>query len=172
MRASCRRILAFIVTITAIAVVTVGIWKSGSMTPFAVANLKDLPANVLTMKAVEMRVDHIHSMFDLALISLGALWALILGSDEKRSLTNSSEWLMFSCASIVLIFAIVMYWSYTTNLEEALLMGGKANEYSTDISVPDVFQAAFEVQYYALLTFVWIGVASAGFTLFAAHRLK
>jgi hypothetical protein len=149
-----------------------GTLEFGSKEPFVGGNLKDLPANTLTMKAIDMRISHTQAMFNLALISVGALWTLILGAEEKKALKVPSEWIMFASATVVLVFAIVMYWSYTTNLQNALFTGGKTNGFSPDISVPDVFQAAFEVQYYALAIFVGIGVASAALTLFSTYKLR
>lgn len=167
-----RRMLAVLVAAAAIGVLILGTLKFGSMEPFARGNLKDLPANILTMRALEMRMSHTQAMFNLALVSAGALWALMLRAEEKHALKTLSEWIMFGSATVVLLFAIAMYWSYTTNLQNALLTGGKTNGFAPDISVPDVFQAAFEVQYYALVTFVIVGVASAALTLFTTHRLK
>jgi hypothetical protein len=166
-----RAFLTVATVVAAVGALAFGILQSVATSPLSAETVKDLPANVLIIKAIELRLSHSLAMFDAALVSVGALWALMLQAKAKNILKSWDEWIMLLSSTAVLLCAVWMYWDYTINVHNALITGGKTSGYSPDISVPDVFHAAFDIQYTALAIFVTAGVLCSALTLFRVHRL-
>ena len=129
---------------------------------------------------IDIRVEHSKSYFEMTLLTLGALWALIVGQkgEARIRLADRQEILMLSGASVALFLSVIWHnfyldavsAAYSRATDLSLLPGAPANV--KGVKMPDVFQPAIDslLQYQA--RFFVCGVALAIFTLISAHNLK
>jgi hypothetical protein len=137
--------------------------------------LKELPYNEATKAAVELRVQHIKDVFEMAVVALGALWALVIAKkDEARiAFGDYPELSMLLCASASLLLSVLWHEFYLERLTYFYYVGATTCFSGAEKCLPDVFQSTpLNTLYTFQLTFLMLGGMQALATLVSAHRLK
>jgi hypothetical protein len=136
-------------------------------------SLKQIPYNDMTKVAVELKVAQSNHLFDLGLVLLGALWALVIAKKDEVGITLGDwpEVITFCIASLLLLLSFVCHESYLDNLSDAHLLGAMTS-LPGKVMVPDVSDPLvtylLENQIGLLVGGSFIAVA----TIFSAHHLK
>jgi hypothetical protein len=131
----------------------------------------DLPFNDATKASLQLRLDQSQSLFQLGLLIMGALWALIFAKagEAKLVLSDTPELVMFACANVILVFFHWLRLRYLGSVGYILHLAGKTSEGK---SMPNIFDSPvnsqFDAQYYFLVWACVVAICS----LLSAHRLK
>jgi hypothetical protein len=168
--ADARRIrwaLALVIGCAAILGISIGGYQLLSI---QIRTVNNLTYGDLIKDLVDLKRDQSGKLFDVALLMLGALFALMIAKkDEARIvLTDLPEMIMFLASSVLLLASLGCDITYLRVISESLYIGGRAEQQS----MPDIFSSEFEGFYNAQIGFLCAGVIAAAVTLFSAHRLK
>jgi hypothetical protein len=129
----------------------------------------DRPFNDLTNALLELKVEQTKQVFDLGLLLLGALWALIIAKKDEANivLSDRPEMIMFVCGNAMLLASLICHVTYVGQIRNALLLGGRLSD-----SIPDIFGSPLEAFFGAQVIFLAVGLTIAVLTLISAHRIK
>jgi hypothetical protein len=161
-----RRVLA-IVSVCFL-VVFVWLWFL-TWTPVTV--VKNKPLTDLLKAAIELKVDQSRSEFQLALLALGALWALMIAKKDEAQivLSDAPEVIMFCASSALLVISAIFHFTYVEGIAYVFSLAGGIDGGK---SIPDVFGSGFNNPYQLQLWSLVGGLVVALMTLVSAHRLK
>ena len=140
--------------------------------------INDLPFNELTKKSVETRLDLSRSLFELALLMLGALWALVIAKKDEAQivLSKPSEALMFLGASLLLLLSVSSHAVYLNNVTRYLADAAASSKsgagVNLDLSLPNIFDRNVNYVFVIQIINLIAGVFNAIATIFSAHKLK
>lgn len=166
-------ILSVVLAVTAIGFAATD--KLSSQTSFEPAPYSD------AQKAgIDIRVEHSKSYFEMTLLTLGALWALIAAKKDETRIrpVNRPEILMLLGASTVLLLSVVWHNFY---LDAVSVAYSRAIDLSSlpgappgvkGFQMPDVYQSAIDGLLGYQVKFFVFGVILAVVTLVSAHNLK
>ncbi len=165
----------FSVVLTVVAVGFAAAEKLSSHTSFDPAPYFDAKK-----AGIDIRVEHSKSYFEMTLLTLAALWALIVAQkDETRiRFADRPEIMMLVCASTVLLLSILWHnfyleavsAAYSRATDLSLLPGAPPG--TKGVKMPDVFQPAIDDLFVYQARFFGCGLAMAVLTLISAHHLK
>jgi len=147
---------------------TIGIKYPGAL-------LNEIPYNEATKAALDIRVQHTGNLFELTVLSLGALWALVIAKrDEARiAFGDRPELIMFVFASLSLLLSILWHEIYLDTLGYFLLLGARTCFNAPEKCLPDVFEyGPLKTVYTFQEVFLALGAGHAVITLVSAHRIK
>jgi len=169
-----RQILAVLTTVNAVAcLITAVILFSGVK---LVGGVDPLLMDDVTTKSIDARLVLSQSLFQVALLMIGALAAIIIAKPGETQIVfhKNPELLMFLSASVVLLISIVCYGFYLNKITEQFAAAVRARSKSAvpiATFIPDVFDE--NVNYLFKLQFVSLvaGVVNGALTLFSAYRL-
>src|SRR5437016_4043740 len=88
--------------------------------------VRDLQANDLLKSAIQIKVEQSRSEFQLALLMLGALWALLIAKKDEANIVLSDwpELLMFGVASLLLLASCAAHFFYVDNIAYIYSLAG------------------------------------------------
>ena len=131
------------------------------------------PYNELTKAAVDLAADQSKSLFQLGLLVLAALWALVFAKKAEKTivLADTPEVTMFVTATVLLFFSQLCHLFYLGHVRYFLSVAGAVFDKDKPI-IPDLFAVALAGQVHAQVLFFAVGSAIALITLISAHRLK
>jgi hypothetical protein len=131
--------------------------------------VKDMKLNDLIKAGVQLKVEQSRSEFQLSLLIIGVLWALIIAKkDEARIvLSDSPELIMFICANLLLIMSSVFHIFY---VEDIVNIYSQAGGLPGGDSIPDVFSSGINNPYRFQLWCLVGGIAVTAATLCCAHK--
>lgn len=134
--------------------------------------IDDVFLNDLIKAAIEVRLEQTKSLFELGLLLLGALWALLIAKkDEARIvLSDRPEVGMFLCASTLLLLSLLCHLLYAQEITDILSLAGKLADEKP--SLPDIFNSNINYLFLAQCWFLVGGLVVAVLTLVSAHKLK
>lgn len=134
--------------------------------------IPDLPFNDMASKCLEMRLDLSQSLFQLALLMLGSLWALVIAKKDEAQIVFSKppEAVLFVSASLLLIFSVVSYSLYVNKLTGYL--SDAAASAGGDPSLPNIFDQNVNYLFVIQILNLVAGVLNGVFTIVSAHKLK
>ena len=133
--------------------------------------VEDKPLNDLIKAGIQLKVEQSRSEFQLALLTLGALWALIIAKKDEAKILLSDwpELVMFTCANALLIASCWYHVYYVENITYVYSLAGGIKDAT---SIPDVFSSGinnpYRFQWWTLIG----GMGLSALTLFSAHKLK
>ena len=130
----------------------------------------------VTTKSIDARLILAQSLFQVALLMVGALWGIVIAKPGEIQLVSSDkhQMLMFASASIVLLVSIFCYGIYlnkiTGQFAEAVRSRSKS-AVTLAAFIPDVFDQnvnyLFKLQFWTLVA----GIVNGVLTLVSAYRL-
>jgi len=139
--------------------------------------IRALPFNLVSSKSIDARLTVAQTLFQLALLMIGALWGLIIAKKGEVQIVfeEPAEVFMFFSASIVLLLSICSYGFYLNKISHQFADAARAlgnSELELPLSVPDIFDQ--NVNYLFVLQIVTLvaGIFNGVLTLVSAHKLK
>lgn len=139
--------------------------------------IQPLVFNDVTNKSLDARMVLAQSLFQVALIMIGALWGLVIAKEgEIQSVfREKAEMTMFLSASIVLLVSVFSYALYLDKISHQFVDAVRAwsrSDIQLQITVPDVFDQnvdyLFTLQYVSLAA----GIVNGVLTLISTHKLR
>lgn len=136
-------------------------------------SLKQIPYNDMIKAAVELNVAQSNHLFDLGLLLLGALWALVIAKKDEVEITlrDWPEIITFGIASCLLLYSFVCHEAYLDSLSEAHVLGAMTS-LPGKAAIPDVFDPLFGYRLESQIRLLIGGSVIAVATIFSAHKLK
>jgi hypothetical protein len=131
------------------------------------------PYNELIKSAVDLGLDQSKSVFQLGLLILASLWALVFAKKDETKivLSDTPEVAMFVTATVLLLFSGICHVLYLGHVRYFLAVGGTLLDKAKP-TIPDLFAPALAGQVSAQVIFFSVGAVIALLTLVSAHRLK
>jgi hypothetical protein len=129
--------------------------------------------NELTKNAVDLGIDQSKSLFQLGLLILGSLWALVFAKKDETKilLSDTPEVIMFVTATLLLLFSEICHLIYLGHVRYFLAVGSTFLE-KENPTIPDLWASPLANQVSAQVVFFGVGALIALLTLISAHRLK
>lgn len=136
-----------------------------------------LTFNDVTNKSLDARMVLAQSLFQVALLMIGALWGLVIAKQGEIQIVfhERAETTMFVSASIVLLVSVFAYAIYLQKISDQFVDAVRAwskSDIQLPVTVPDVFDQ--NVDY--LFTLQWVslaaGIINGVLTLISAHKLR
>jgi hypothetical protein len=157
----------------ALVIVTLALTLRSIRTTSVASGLADIKFNELTSESIKGRVDFSRSLFEIALLVTGALWALVIAKRDEISIVfaDRQEVIMFLCASALLIASLVDHSLYLNYVSRVFFYGGRLYD-KENPTMPDVFDANINNFYNYQIAHLSLGAIIAILTLFSAHNLK
>jgi hypothetical protein len=172
---SIRRILAVVTTLVAFACLVTAIVFALSVR--IDEGIPPLLMDEVTTKSIDARLVLAQSLFQVALLMVGALWGVVFAKPGEIQIVfkEKLDMAMFFSASFVLLLSIFCYGIYLDKITHQFAEAVRARSKSTiaiAVFIPDVFDQ--NVDYLFKLQFVSLaaGFVNAALTLISAHRLK
>lgn len=170
-----RKVLAVLTALIAVACLTTTvIFIRGAK---IMEGIPPLLMDDVTTKSIDARLVLAQSLFQVALLMVGALWGIVIAKPGEIQIVfrKSLEILMFISASVVLFVSIVCYGFYLdtiTNLFAGAVRARSKSAIPIAAFIPDVFDQ--NVDYLFTLQFVSLGagIVNGVLTLISAHRLR
>lgn len=171
-KSKTRRFFAVLCVVLTVAILIYTVRSYYSL-PSSGEGIDDIPYNELVKAGIDGKLSISENLYEVGLLSLGALWGLIIAKKDEAGivLSGNPELITFICASLLLIFSIVSYVLYSQSIANGLADSGLAFDEAakTIINLSDArFDYFFNWQVYNLTA----GVVIAIFTLFSAHKLN
>lgn len=170
-----RKLFAFVTTFVAVACLVTAV-------AFVLSIRKDegippLLMDEVTTKSIDARLVLAQSLFQVALLMVGALWGIVIAKPGEIQLVFKErfEMAMFLSASVVLLTSILCYGIYLEKITEQFAEAVRARSKSPiaiSAFIPDVFDQ--NVNYLFVLQSVSLagGLFNGVLTLFSTHRLR
>ncbi|MBA2646748.1 MAG: hypothetical protein H0U81_08115 [Pyrinomonadaceae bacterium] len=135
--------------------------------------IDDKPLNELTKAGIELKLEQSRSLFQLALLSVGTLWGLLLAKKDEAGivLADHPEICMFVCASFLLMLSLICHTFYLQKITNVYSLAGQLYEKEAP-SIPDVFGPNINYLFVSQCWFLVSGVTVALLTFISAHKLK
>ena len=136
--------------------------------------LAERPYNELTGRAVDIAIDDSQSLFQMDLVLLAAVWALVIAKQDEAAIALGDwpELLMFTIANALLGLSFLWHWFFVGDVQTAFVVAGATCSTSDYQCIPDVFDDTVSRQLLFQKIFFAAGGISTALTLFSAHRLK
>ena len=133
--------------------------------------VKDLKLNDLIKAGIQLKVEQSRSEFQLALLVMGGLWALMIAKKDEASivLSDSPELILFFSANLLLLMSCAFHILY---IEDIAYIYSLAGGIVGGSSVPDVFGSEINNPYRFQLWSLLGGILVTALTLLSAHKLK
>jgi|RhiMetdeSRZDD1v2_1073273.scaffolds.fasta_scaffold844070_1 hypothetical protein len=139
--------------------------------------IRPLPFNEITSKSIDARLILAQSLFQVALLMLGALWGLVIAKKDEIQILfgDKPETVMFFSASVVLLMSVLSYGIYLTKISSQFAIAVRLLDSSPvplPLSIPDVFDQNVEYLFKLQLAGLVAGIVNGVVTLFSAHKLR
>lgn len=136
-----------------------------------------LPFNDVSSKSIDARLGVAQTLFQLALLMIGALWALIIAKKDEVQIVfaEPAEVWMFISASIVLLLSICSYGFYLNKISNQFADAARSlgkSELPLPLSVPDIFDQNVNYLFVVQILSLVAGIVNGVLTLVSAHKLK
>ena len=174
-RQTTRKLLAVFTALTAVACLTatvvfvLSVRIDGGIPPLLMDDV--------TTKSIDARLVLAQSLFQVALLMVGALWGIVIAKPGEIQIVfrRNAEIVMFVSASVVLLVSIISYGFYLNKITHQFAEAVRSRSNSAipiAAFIPDVFDQ--NVNYLFTLQFVSLaaGILNGVLTLFSAHRLR
>lgn len=145
--------------------------------------------------AIETRLAQAKDMFQLGIVFIGGLWALIIAKkgEARLVLSDYPEIIMSVSATILLSLSFICHSIYVSEVTEVYYSAGKIankviegsmesdslmsvvnskNQQDADIKIADIFQRGVNYLFDAQYGFLVAGAINAMLTFISAHKLK
>jgi hypothetical protein len=139
------------------------------------SGIDNLPFNEVTGKSIETQLDLSKTLFEISLLMIGALWALVIAKpgEAQLVLSDGAQVVMFLSASIVLLISACSYCLYLHNVShyfvDAAVAASKGN---LDPTVPDIFDQNINYLFRCQIVSLGTGIFNGTVTLVSAYKLK
>jgi hypothetical protein len=174
-RQTTRKILAVFTALVAVACLTTTVVFV--LTVRIDAGIPPLLVDDVTTKSIDARLVLAQSLFQVALLMVGALWGIVIAKPGEIQIVfrRNAEIVMFVSASVVLLVSIISYGFYLNKITHQFAEAVRSRSNSAipiAAFIPDVFDQ--NVNYLFTLQFVSLaaGILNGVLTLFSAHRLR
>ncbi|HKY27371.1 MAG TPA: hypothetical protein VJM12_05430 [Pyrinomonadaceae bacterium] len=136
-----------------------------------------LAFNEITAKSIDARLILAQSVFQVALLMLGALWGLVIAKKNEIQILfrEEIETVMFLSASVVLLMSVVSYGIYLSKISSQFAITVRLLDNSPEplpLSIPDVFDQNIDYLFTLQWTSLVAGIVNGVVTLFSAHKLR
>lgn len=139
--------------------------------------IQPLVLNAVSTKSIDVRLTLAQTLFQVALLMIGALWGLLIAKKDEIQVVfaEKAEVVMFFSASIVLLLSVCSYGFYLNKISNQFASAARALAKSPvplPLSVPDIFDQ--NVHYLFILQIVSLvaGIFNGVLTLVSAHKLR
>lgn len=135
--------------------------------------IKDIPYNELIKASIDGKLDVSKSLFQVGLVSLAALWGLVIAKKDEASivLSKNPELVTFICASLLLLLSLVSHVLYLETILSGFSDAGLAFD-EANKTIIDLFDPKFDYLFNWQINNLFAGTLTAIFTLFSAHKLN
>lgn len=166
----CLAVLTALITISFL-VALVLITKSITLD----SGIDNLPFNDVTAKSIETQLDLSKTLFEITLLMIGALWALVIAKKDEAQLVLS-DWrqvVMFVSASTVLLISACSYCLYLQNVSHYFVDASvAASKGGIEPTVPDIFDQNINYLFRCQIVSLGTGIFNGTVTLISAYKLK
>jgi hypothetical protein len=127
--------------------------------------------NEMIKSAIEIRLAAAQSLFQLDLLILGGLWAILIARKDEFAivLNERQEVIMFVICNVAFMLAIWNYYSYSIEVSE-ILYSQSTKEVNADF--PGLFSPEISYKRYCQELFSLVGLTVALLTFLSGHQLK
>jgi hypothetical protein len=174
-QASIRRALAVVTAGIAVICLALGVgiyWKVSLD-----AGVPNLPYNDIVAKSLDTQLDLSGTLFHTALLTFGALWALVIAKKDEVKLvfSNLPDSTMFMASSALLLLSVLAYGFYLNLISTYLTDAGAASARlppGAQPSIPDIWDQNVNYLFRCQVAFLIAGVVNGAVTLISMHHLK
>ena len=170
-----RRILAFVTAFVAVACLVTAVVFVLSVR--IDEGIPPLLMDEVTTKSIDARLVLAQSLFQVALLMVGALWGIVIAKAGEIQIVFKErfEAVMFFSASFVLLLSIFCYGIYLDKITHQFAEAVRARSKSPiaiAVFIPDVFDQNVDYLFKLQLVSLAAGILNGALTLISAHRLK
>jgi len=133
--------------------------------------LKDVAFNELIKAGIQLKIDQSRAEFQLSLLVIATLWALIVAKKDEAQLLLSDvpECLMFCTANLLLLISI---WFHILYIENVTYIYSLAGGLEGEKTIPDILNSGINNPYNFQFWTLSGGILVAALTFLSAHKLK
>lgn len=170
-----RRILAFVTAFVAVTCLVIAVVFVLSIR--IDEGIPPLLMDEVTTKSIDARLVLAQSLFQVALLMVGALWGIVIAKPGESQLVfkEKFEMVMFLSASVVLLTSIICYGIYLEKITDQFAEAVRARSKSPialAVFVPDVFDQNLNYLFVLQSVSLGGGLLNGVLTLFSTHRLR